>query len=845
MTMTAVKLQTKCGDLRKPISGMVPPFVTKMAPTDMTGEMHSQWIARESVRTTEMLIPSNYLEIPEMRLPRGFLHLAEEARNVEIMDELSCCLEEIQPQRTGLPGPILVTDMVDRQPMLIKIVLANTDASAEMMTNEKYVGRCKPIDRADQVASPDTTEQPIWLGLNTEARRKVSADTGGSDVKSPEQREPVGRLGPVGPQNTTERPVWLDLRMNENEKAPVNPLGQTVHLMGQNEPADRSGPVGPLNLTEQSALLGLMTDGTKNTVVRQGGPDVNLAGRGEPVNRSGPVGSGRKTDQPVLLGINTDKRGNAPNDPVGHDVMSAGRGELVDRPDRVGPHSNTEQSVFLRSDVDQVEHISANIVHPGVKMSRSQPVTDGPAGPVRTCCPVGTEWRHAEDAVDRPTAGGPVAKLFNSDPLCPSGMPFLDELYPPLALGPVGQPFITGPLGDDVSEPDCTRSYGGPEGSTGVLDAVYQTGHDVQTDRLRIGSTNGQARSGNIPQSSDSGVHSWNEQWEYMSENLTHTVGSDCEGSGRVPLIEIRAPPNTEEEEDSDYPWTDGLLSGKFSGCSSQVVYSVDGRIPYSAVTECGSGRITDIAVLSDFSDDSAETGVWQLSKCRVPVTVQPMLPAEDVIPMPWDQPVDHTSRAISESKGESPCEETLIDGIPSSMYRWDKRVLPGPNDPEFESCTLRMMDKALARDADHRLDKTYPEFIQYMIKSIEIYRNTWDDHDARLEEQGTICTAPGCQCHVRTKFPLFPKGKETVDSGPAEFTDCYRRTFVMESTDSDSEEEVTGTYTPPPPLQRKRGRKYASLRKHETDVEDYFSDSSAEEDWIDESSYWWQKCSK
>ena len=166
---------------------MVPPFVTKMARTDMTGEMHYQMISRESVRTTEMLIPSNYLEIPEMRLPRRFLHLAEEARNVEIKDELSCCSEEIQPQRTGLPGPILVTVMVDRQPMPIKNVLANTDASAEMMTNEKYVGRCKPINRADQVASPDTTEQPIWLGLNTEARRKVSTDTGGPDVKSAEQ----------------------------------------------------------------------------------------------------------------------------------------------------------------------------------------------------------------------------------------------------------------------------------------------------------------------------------------------------------------------------------------------------------------------------------------------------------------------------------------------------------------------------------------------------------------------------------------------------------------------------------------------------------------------------------
>ena len=116
----------------------------------------------------------------------------------------------------------------------------------------------------------------------------------------------------------------------------------------------------------------------------------------------------------------------------------------------------------------------------------------------------------------------------------------------------------------------------------------------------------------------------------------------------------------------------------------------------------------------------------------------------------------------------------------------------------------MRMLDKALARDADPRLDKSYPEFVQYMIKCMKIFRNTWDDHDARLEEQGTVCTAPGCQCHVRarTMFPLFAKGMEMEmdDSGPAEFTDWNGRTFVMESTDSDSEEEVPGTYTPPPP---------------------------------------------
>ena len=83
------------------------------------------------------------------------------------------------------------------------------------------------------------------------------------------------------------------------------------------------------------------------------------------------------------------------------------------------------------------------------------------------------------------------------------------------------------------------------------------------------------------------------------------------------------------------------------------MVHSEDGRVRHSAVTGCGSDRNADIAALSDFSDDSEETGVRRLSDCRVPVPVQPILVAEGVIPIPWDQPVDHACRAIPESEVE------------------------------------------------------------------------------------------------------------------------------------------------------------------------------------------------
>ena len=118
-----------------------------------------------------------------------------------------------------------------------------------------------------------------------------------------------------------------------------------------------------------------------------------------------------------------------------------------------------------------------------------------------------------------------------------------------------------------------------------------------------------------------------------------------------------------------------------------------------------------------------------------------------------------------------------------------------------------------------------------------------WSDHDARLRKQGTVCIAPGCQCRMRTDMMvrIFNEEMESVDSASAKFTDRLDRPCVMESSDSDSQDDVPGTYTPP--IQRRRGRRYASLRKHETDVEDYLSCSSAEEEWIDRSSSWCQHC--
>ena len=150
-------LQMNCSKVAKPMSGLVRPVVTKMDPMNGTGTMHYEWIVRESVRTTEMLTADNYLEVPVLKLPRRFLHLAAEARTVEIINDNLCCLSDVQPQGIGLPKPVLVTVMMDSP-----------------------VRQCKLINRVDRGVSPDTTEQPLLLGSNTQMREKPLPQTWGA-----------------------------------------------------------------------------------------------------------------------------------------------------------------------------------------------------------------------------------------------------------------------------------------------------------------------------------------------------------------------------------------------------------------------------------------------------------------------------------------------------------------------------------------------------------------------------------------------------------------------------------------------------------------------------------------
>ena len=90
-----------------------------------------------------------------------------------------------------------------------------------------------------------------------------------------------------------------------------------------------------------------------------------------------------------------------------------------------------------------------------------------------------------------------------------------------------------------------------------------------------------------------------------------------------------RVPPNTEEDEDIDYPWTDCLLNKGLNNNVYIIIQNKDGRIQYKKVTICKNesssvdsgtdGVNSDIGALADFSDDDEETWMEQPSGCRIP----------------------------------------------------------------------------------------------------------------------------------------------------------------------------------------------------------------------------------
>ena len=132
-----MKLPTDWVKFTEPTLAWVSPVVAKMAHTNGTRVMQYQSDDRNFIKTTNMQLPMDYLEIPEPMLPRV---LAEEARNVKVESGRSYYTEEIHSQGTGLTRPVFVTVMEYSPPVLKKGALRATGVSTEMIPTMSSAG---------------------------------------------------------------------------------------------------------------------------------------------------------------------------------------------------------------------------------------------------------------------------------------------------------------------------------------------------------------------------------------------------------------------------------------------------------------------------------------------------------------------------------------------------------------------------------------------------------------------------------------------------------------------------------------------------------------------------------
>ena len=238
------------------------------------------------MKTTIMQMPMDYLEIPEPPLPRGFLELAEAARNVNVEGGQSCYTDEVQSQEAGLTRPVFVTVMEYSLSVLIVGATIAPGISTERIPPIFSAGRRSPVDQLGLVGPWDKTEQSALPGSDTKDEGTNPAGPVGPDV-SVDQIQSVAE-GPVG-QYITRSPVGSDgmLSMCDSDQPMAEgPVGQYI----TRSPVGSDGMVSTCDSDQpvRSFILGLVGP---RRMLSQGKPDQPVADG--PVGQSftpGPVG---------------------------------------------------------------------------------------------------------------------------------------------------------------------------------------------------------------------------------------------------------------------------------------------------------------------------------------------------------------------------------------------------------------------------------------------------------------------------------------------------------------------------------------------------------------------------
>ena len=463
----------------------------------------------------------------------------------------------------------------------------------------------------------------------------------------------------------------------------------------------RSGQAGRVMITEIIDSFPVLGSGasrvsrTSTEVI----PDLNLV---EPVIRLGPVGHLRDTEQPIMLSVKTNQGRISPPGPVGQHVLMAGRMEMMDQPDPVGPDEEMEM-FHIQPVVDgpaglvRTRHPVGNVMLPalqdGVRPSAGGPVGRFPDPLFRICSknsspddsyqplvtgPLGANVSDASNDTGQPTVGDPLDRPTSLDPMGPRAMLSLGNGNQPASIGPVGRPWMTGQLEIQTGEPEYERSTQTRSGSVSAAvkpDPAIRTGGGVRTDDMKFDTINGQSESCTVSPSSDSGVHSLGEQWEYMST---------CSGnSDSIPTVKTVSG-GVASQADSPQD-TRGVVF------SHKETYGERDSMSYMST----NGHNSDIADMSDFSDEEDEPR-------------EEDGPHEDVQPnIRTDWVGDDSIKKESNSCDQSVLHTSTTEVAPHEL---------DPNDKEYWTKFRLLTKQAFLLDDVKLSESDYPDAVKELV---------------------------------------------------------------------------------------------------------------------------------
>ena len=484
--LLSARLRPWAGRSPQMLNDLVPHVTERISPV-IVEPMHYEWIGRKSVTNADLPVRQNYLETPSQVLPMGFLHLAEEARELGVMEESSGFMEDVQAGPFQWSGPPLIEDVT--------------------------TGHCGRFGR-------ESGDLAVLPGRLVEGRPIASADSG----------------------------VLLD--------------GQPDY---RNDTARRSGG--------QEDYFGKPTIGSCH---------YDLPSKENGFDRL----------------TNTKRRVYMNPGPLGFQIIITNGSEQEEWPDTM------KQVILPRPTVDREEFSSVAKGHTAVAMLSAQPVAAGLLEPIAVHRPV-----HAYDNIQLGDSG-PVSRDSRSE--CQQS-DVIDMLNVNRGDDDMASRSGKTEHPDDCSgDVKCTETtFDESDKLAGELDPLVKKDNGYQLVRVNGGLDNCLTSVREICGSSDSGVQSWTEQWENMSD-VSLIDSYDNPGNtlqkipGEMSQLLFGAPPNTEVESDSDCPVTDSSVTDISDSCPSARAARVVRTLPHCR----GNHRRRRDLMMRLFDDDMEQSDV-------------------------------------------------------------------------------------------------------------------------------------------------------------------------------------------------------------------------------------------